>query len=105
MFNLNFFVIVILLFFLFKNFNIMGTIENFVITPPPSLPKKQENWNDTYADQARHIADPVIHAPVLSNFFPMRKPPTTLETTPEGAVDLTRGDFIPHMAKRNGPAL
>lgn len=97
----DFIIIVVLLFLLFKNYNVMGTIERFVTLPPPQLPKKKEDWEDNYSAESWKREKDIMHMQALANYFPMKKAPETQLRTPEGLFDITRADFVPHMAKRN----
>ena len=71
-----------------------------VTTPPPELPQKGIPWKDHYADKNWNVHK-IAHAPILTNAFPMEKPPPYLEKTlGDVRVDVARPQFVPMMAKR-----
>lgn len=88
----------IYLFISYKVFP-LGTVETFETPQPPPLPEKTLHWGHNYAEKAQ-LKDDVIHVDLLVNAFPMQKPPSTWEKTMEGAQDVARSDFLPHMRKR-----
>ena len=68
-----------------------------ITKPPPQLPKKQVSWSDNY----NRYAHDIHHVNVLTNAFPMGKPPALLEDTMgDVQVDVARPQFVPKMAKR-----
>lgn len=67
---------------------------------PPQLPKKPVPWADNYNKHSRSVHD-IYHEHVLTNAFPMLKPPSLVEETIGGErVDVARSQFVPKMAKR-----
>ena len=92
--------IAILVVVIFLLYTCKESIENFVTLQPPELPKKESHWDHNFAVKS-HLRDDVVHENLLTNAFPMQKPPSTWEKTMSGAVDLGRADFIPKMRKVN----
>ena len=93
---LSIFVIVGLLYLIFVK---RESIAHFVTFAPPTLPKKTPHWDHTFATKA-NLRQDVAHADVLVNYFPMMKPPATLERAQEQNIDIARSQFVPRMAKR-----
>lgn len=97
-------IIIILLFVAFlymvfyanKNQKVNNITETFVTNPPPEINKKDPHWQDNYAMRAQ-MHNYVTYSDKFVNWFPIKKPPATLETLPNGEVDLSREQLLPNM--------
>jgi hypothetical protein len=84
----------------FETFSDFVKHKVYITEPPPHLPEKDVHWDDNYTHHANNVHH-ITHAPILTNNFPMGKPPSLYEKKSNGeSVDIARAQFITRMEKR-----
>lgn len=93
-------VLFIIVLLLIGFFTLYEYKEKFITFGPPQLEKQDVHWANTYAEKS-NLRDNVLYKNVFANTFPSKKPPSLIESTEEGDIDVTRSQFLPRMAIHN----